>query len=271
MSEAVTKFRVEDKVAYVTFNRPDKLNALNHELGDQTIEHLTNAAQDASIGAVVVTGEGRAFSAGGDVVAMAERNPEVPGMITDSGTMEEAVDGLRRGQEISWLLHSMPKFTIAAVNGHAMGAGLGIAMSCDFRVASSKAKFGTAYANVGFGGDYGTTWQLTQLVGEAKAKELMILGDIITAEEAQRINLVNRVVEPEALMDTAREIATKVAHGPLVSFRYMKENINLAVRSDFRTILDREAFTHVRCGMTEDHIEGVTAFVEKRKPVFKGR
>ncbi len=269
MSEKVTKYKVEDNVATITFNIPDKLNALTYQFCDETMAHLTAAARDPEVGAVVVTGEGRAFSAGGDVAAMAEKRPEVPGMVSD--TVEAAVDGLRSSQEICWLLHSMPKITIAMVNGHAMGAGLGIAMSCDLRVASSKAKFGTAYANVGFGGDFGTTWQLTQLVGEAKAKELMILGDIIGAEEAQRINLVNKVVEPDALADTVKEMATRIARGPQVSYRYMKENINLAVRSDFRTILDREAMTHVRCSLTEDHREGVTAFVEKRSPDFKGR
>lgn len=269
MSEDVTKFKIEDKVAYVTLNRPDTLNALTYQLGEEVMAHLTTAAWDPEVGAVVVTGEGRAFSAGGDVVAMAEGRDEVPGMV--STTIEAAIDGLRGNQEICWLLHSMPKITIAAVNGHAMGAGLGIAMSCDLRVASSKAKFGTAYANVGFGGDYGTTWQLTQLVGEAKAKELMILGDILTADQALQINLVNKVVEPEALDETVKEMASRIAHGPLVSFRYMKENINLAVRSDFRTILDREALTHVRCGQTDDHREGVMAFVEKRKPQFTGR
>jgi len=269
MGQKVTKYKVEDGVATITFNIPDKMNALTYQFCDETMGHLTTASRDPEVGAVVVTGEGRAFSAGGDVVAMAEKRPEVPGMVSD--TMEEAIDGLRHSQEICWMLHSMPKITIAMVNGHAMGAGLGIAMSCDLRVASSKAKFGTAYANVGFGGDFGATWQLTQLVGEAKAKELMILGDIINAEEAQRINLVNKVVEPEALAETVKEMATRIAHGPLVSFRYMKENINLAVRSDFRTVLDREGMTHVRCSMTEDHREGVTAFVEKRPPVFKGR
>ena len=185
--------------------------------------------------------------------------------------MEQAIDGLRSGQEMCWLLHSMPKITIAAVNGYAMGAGLGIAMSCDLRIASDKAKFGTAYAKVGLGGDYGTTWQLTQWVGEAKAKELMILADIIEADEAHRLNLCNRVVAHDQLHDAVKEMATKIAHGPLVSYRYMKENINLAVRSDFRTILDREALTHIRCGQTEDHKEGSMAFVEKRAAAYKGR
>ena len=264
MSEAAAIVSVEDKVGYIKFNRPKQLNALNGEMQSIIGPQLKEWARDPEIGAVVLTGEGRAFCAGGDVGKMAKGSDRKP-------TMEEAVDGLRAGQEMCWTLHNMPKLTIAAVNGYAMGAGLGIAMSCDLRIASDKAKFGTAYAKVGFGGDYGTTWQLTQLVGQAKAKELFILGDIIDAEEAHRVNLVNRVVDHDMLMDNVREVATKVAHGPLVSFRYMKETVNLSVLSDFRTILDREAMTHIRCGMTEDHKEGATAFVEKRDPVFQGR
>ncbi len=264
MSEAAAIVEVKDKVGYITLNRPDKLNALNAEMIDGMKAALTDWAMDPEIGCVVLTGEGRAFCAGGDVSAMAAGGGKPL-------TLEQKVDGLRFGQEVCWLLHSMPKIAIAAVNGFAMGAGLGIAMSCDLRIASDKAKFGTAYAKVGFGGDWGTTWQLTQLVGEAKAKELMILADIIEADEAYRINLVNRVVDHDLLQSAVEEMATKIAHGPLVSYRYMKENINLAVRSDFRTILDREAFTHIRCGETEDHKEGSTAFVEKRAPQFQGK
>ena len=174
MSEDFVRFTTEDKVAYITLNRPDRLNAINREMGELAIQHVTEAAKDPEVGAVVLTGEGRAFCAGGDVQSMAEGSGK-------PRTMEESVDGLRAGQELCWLLHSMPKITIAAVNGFAMGAGLGIALSCDLRIASDTAKFGTAYAKVGLGGDYGTTWQLTQLVGEAKAKELMILADIIDA------------------------------------------------------------------------------------------
>jgi 2-(1,2-epoxy-1,2-dihydrophenyl)acetyl-CoA isomerase len=178
---------------------------------------------------------------------------------------------LRRGQELSWLLHTLPKPTLAAVNGHAMGAGLGIALSCDLRVASSAARFGTAYARVGFGGDYGVTWQLTRLVGPAKAKELLFLADVFDAEEARRLGLVNRVVPAESFAAAVQEVARRLAHGPSVSFRWMKENVNLAMSSDFRTLLDREAMTHLRCGETEDHKEGVRAFLEKREPVFRGR
>ena len=138
-------------------------------------------------------------------------------------------------------------------------------------MASERARLGTAYARVGYGGDYGTTWQLTRLVGPAKAKELFFLPDMLDAAEALRLGLVNRVLPEARLMEEAMEIATRIAAGPLVSYRYMKANINAAVTADFRTLLDREAETHLRCGETEDHAEGVAAFMEKREPVFKGR
>jgi 2-(1,2-epoxy-1,2-dihydrophenyl)acetyl-CoA isomerase len=264
MSDEILQAVVDDNVAWLTFNRPEKLNAINRALTAQAIEHLRRWALDPEIGAVVVTGAGRAFCAGGDVSDMAARADK-------AATMEGSIDQLRAGHEMCWLLHSMPKVTIAAVNGFAMGAGLGIAMCCDLRIASDQAKFGTAYARVGFGGDYGTTWKLTHLVGQAKAKELMFLADIIDAAEAHRIGLVNRVVPHGTLEAAVKDVAGKLAHGPRVSFRYMKENINLAVHSDFRSILDREAMTHIRCGETEDHKEGALAFVEKRAPLFKGR
>ena len=212
----------------------------------------------------MLIGEGRAFCAGGDVSTMAGGDGAPP-------TYEESLDRQRRGHELSWLLYSMPKVTIAAVNGHAVGAGLGIAMSCDLRLASENAKFGTAFAKVGFGGDYGTSWQLTRLVGQAKAKELFFLGDIIGAEEAMRVGLANRKLPADGFKSEALAIAKRIAHGPLVSYRYMKENVNLSLTQDFRTILDREAMTHLRCGMTEDHKEGVRAFMEKREPAFQGR
>jgi 2-(1,2-epoxy-1,2-dihydrophenyl)acetyl-CoA isomerase len=165
----------------------------------------------------------------------------------------------------------MPKVTIAAVNGAAVGAGLGIALSCDLVFASERARFGTAFARVGFGGDYGTTWQLTRRVGPAKAKELFFLPDLIDAAEALRLGLVNRVIAADGFADEVRKLAMRIAHGPLVSYRYMKENVNLALTSDFRTLLDREAVTHLRCGQTADHREGVAAFLENREPRFQGR
>jgi 2-(1,2-epoxy-1,2-dihydrophenyl)acetyl-CoA isomerase len=267
MSEAVVLNRVENRVATLTFNRPEKLNALSRDLIFQSIDHLREWSRDPEIGAIVVTGAGRAFCAGGDVSQMARSD--------DSGatqqTLEEQIDGLRQAQELSWLLYNIPKVTIAAVNGHAMGAGLGVCLACDLRIASAQAKFGTAYAKVGFGGDFGTTWLLARYAGAAKAKELYFLGDIMDAEEAHRLGLVNRVVAHDDLSSQVSEIATRIANGPLISYRYMKANVNLAMSTDFRTMLDREAETHLRCGLTEDHKEGVRAFLEKRKPQFTGR
>ncbi len=258
----VLHVEVAHRVATLTFNRPEKLNALSTELIQASILHLKAWALDPEVGAVIVTGAGRAFCAGGDVSQMASAT---------GSTFEQRLDTLRAGQELSWLLYAIPKLTIAAVNGYAMGAGLGIALSCDLRIAAEGARFGTAYAQVGFGGDYGISWQLTRLLGPAKAKELFILGDVIDAAEALRIGLVNRLYPPETLLTEVRALAERVAAGPLVSFRYMKENVNLAMTSDFRSMLDREAMTHLRCGETEDHREGVAAFKEKRPPRFQGR
>ena len=263
MSDQPILTHVENKVATLTFNRPDKLNALSRELLAQSAECLKRWSRDPEVGAIVVTGSGRAFCAGGDVSNMAKD--------TTPPSLEEQIDGLREAQELSWLLYNMPKVTIAAVNGHAMGAGLGVCLSCDLRIASDAAKFGTAYAKVGFGGDFGTTWLLAQSVGAAKAKELFFLSEIIDAAEAQRLGLVNRVVAADQLSAQVGEIATRIAHGPLVSYRYMKANVNQAMSSDFRTLLDREAETHLRCGQTEDHKEGVRAFLEKRQPNFIGK
>jgi 2-(1,2-epoxy-1,2-dihydrophenyl)acetyl-CoA isomerase len=264
MPEDVILTSVTDRVATLVFNRPDKLNALSHDLIVGAIDCLKRWSLDPEIGAIVVTGAGRAFCAGGDV-SMMGREGDAP------KTLEEKIDGLRQAQELSWLLYNSPKVTIAAVNGHAMGAGLGVCLSCDLRVASDQAKFGTAYAKVGFGGDFGTTWLLQRYAGAPKAKELFFLAEIIDAPEAHRIGLINRVVAHDSLSSHVAELASRIAHGPLTSYRYMKANVNLAATTDFRSMLDREAETHLRCGMTEDHIEGVRAFMEKRRPDFKGR
>ena len=263
MSETVILTEVRDGVATLTLNRPEKLNAVNGELLVEAAAAIKAWVRDPGVGAIVVTGAGRAFCAGGDVGMMAHDGGET--------TLEQNIDGLRDRQELSWLLYNAPKVTIACVNGYAMGAGLGIALACDLRIASSEAKFGTAYAKVGFGGDFGTTWLLARYAGAPKAKELFFLADPIDAAEAHRIGLVNRVVPPEQLAAETAKIAQRIAQGPLTSYRYMKANVNLAATVDFRTLLDREPETHLRCGETDDHHEGVRAFMEKRAPKFTGR
>ena len=258
------RVEISDRVAVLTLNRPDKLNALSDGMIRSAIATLERCATDPEVGCVVVTGEGRAFCAGGDVSAMG-------GAAGTDFTFEQRVDRQLYIHRWPQLLYEIPKVTIAAVNGVAAGAGLGLALSCDLRICSERARFTTAFAKVGFGGDFGTTWKLARLVGEAKAKELFFLSEIVDAAEALRLGLVNRVCPHDALATQVHQIAQRIASGPLVSFRYMKENIRLAATHDYATLLDREALTHLRCGQTEDHREGVAAFLEKREPRFRGR
>jgi 2-(1,2-epoxy-1,2-dihydrophenyl)acetyl-CoA isomerase len=257
-------FDVQARVLTLTLNRPNKLNALSADMITSAIDQLQRAVSDPAIGAVVVTGAGRGFCAGGDVTAMGGAEAAELGF-------EQRVDRQNAIHELSRLLWEMPKVTIAAVNGAAAGAGLGIALSCDLCFASERAKFGTAFAKVGLGGDFGTTWQLARKVGAAKAKELFFLGALLTAEQAAELGMVNRVLPEATFMGEVIDIARRIAHGPLVSYRYMKQNVNMAMSCDFATSLQREAVTHLRCSQTQDHREGVAAFAEKREPRFSGR
>jgi 2-(1,2-epoxy-1,2-dihydrophenyl)acetyl-CoA isomerase len=165
----------------------------------------------------------------------------------------------------------MPKPTIAALPGPAAGAGLSLALSCDLRYAARRAVMTTAFARVGFAGDYGGTWFLTRLVGPAKARELYFFADRIDADEALRLGLVNAVFDDDALTDEVLARARRLAAGPRVAYRYMKENLNRALEADLEESLDLEATHHLRTGLTEDHREAARAFVEKREPEFHGR
>jgi len=172
---------------------------------------------------------------------------------------------------VSRWLHEMPKPTIAMVRGAAAGAGLSIALACDLRIASDSARFGTAFARVGYSGDFGGSWFLTRLVGTAKARELYYTAELLDAAQALALGMVNRVVPDARLEDETMALAHKIASGPRVAFRYMKRNMNAAEHDSLADHLDLEAWHHTRTGMTEDHREAARAFVEKREPVFKGR
>src|SRR5260221_1153941 len=264
-----------DGVLYLTMNRPDKLNALSDQMIAGLLEELNRAAHDREVGAVVLTGAGRGFCAGGDIGRMRERN-EGGGTHAQSASAGEQgiqtrISQLRRSEEVSLLLHEMPKVTIGAINGPAAGAGLSIALACDLRIASDNARFGTAFARVGFSGDFGGTYLLTQLVGPAKARELYFTAEVIGAEEALRLGMVNRVVPAESLTEEVQAFAKRLAAGPVVAYSYMKAHLNLALKSDLRTILDRESYGQTLTGLTEDHKEAVKAFLEKREAKFKGR
>jgi 2-(1,2-epoxy-1,2-dihydrophenyl)acetyl-CoA isomerase len=256
---------VKDGVAVLTLNRPDRLNAMSRPMLDAMLEALPRLAEDAAVGVVVLTGAGRGFCAGGDVKAMAEGN-ELGGQ-----TMEEKAQALRARMETSRWLHEMPKPTIAMLRGPAAGAGLSLAMACDMRIASDTARFGTAFARVGYSGDFGGSYYLTQLVGTAKARELYFTADLLDAQQALGLGLVNRVVPDARLEEETMALASRLARGPRVAFRYMKRNMNAAESASLKEMLDLEAWHHTRTGMTEDHREAARAFVEKREPQFKGR
>ena len=256
---------LKDKVAVLTLNRPDRLNAMSPPMLDALLEALPRLAADPEIGVVVLTGAGRGFCAGGDVKAMAEGRESI------GTTLEEKAQGLRSRMEVSRWLHEMPKPTIAMVRGAAAGAGLSLALACDLRVAGDSARFATAFARVGYSGDFGGSWFLTQLVGTAKARELYLTADIVDAQQALALGIENRVVPDVRLEDETMALAARLARGPRIAYRYMKRNFNAAESGTLKDLLDLEAWHHTRCGMTEDHREAAKAFVEKREPVFRGR
>jgi len=253
---------MEDGIAWLTLNRPDRLNAFSPAMLLAFGEALQRLSEDPGVGAVIVTSAGRGFCAGGDVKTMPERA---------SQGFEERVEGLRRMHRLPMLLRTMPKVVIAMVNGPAVGAGLGLAMACDLRIAGRSARFGTGFAGVGYSGDFGGSWTLTRLVATAKTRELYLLGEIIDAETAQSLGLVNRVVDDDALHDEAAALARRIADGPRIAYGYMKRNLFAAETEPLATVLEMEAVHQARTAMTEDHLEASRAFAEKRRPVFKGR
>jgi 2-(1,2-epoxy-1,2-dihydrophenyl)acetyl-CoA isomerase len=262
--------RVDENVATITFNRPDRRNAVGPEMLQALEVALDAADRDDAVRAVVLTGAGGAFCAGGDVKGMDEN---IRGEQRQAGmSIDAAITWQRRNQRnTAGRIYTMPKPVIASIPGAVAGAGLSFALACDLRIASESAVFTTAFARVGFSGDYGGTYFLTQVVGSAKARELYYLSDRFDAKEAERLGLVHWVVPPDALEDRTRALARRLASGPSVAYRYMKENLNRAIGGDLVECLDLEATHHIHSGQTRDHKAAVRAFVEKREPEFEGR
>ena len=261
--------RVEERVATITFNRPERRNAVGPEMLFALEVALDAADRDDAVRAVVLTGAGGAFCAGGDLKGMDESTRGERG---EGPGIDAAIAWQRRNQRnTAGRIYTMPKPVIASLPGAVAGAGLSLALACDLRIASENAVFTTAFARVGFSGDYGGTYFLTQVVGSAKARELYYLSERFDAKEAERLGLVHWVVPADALEDRTRALAQRLANGPSVAYRYMKENLNRAVGGDVMECLDLEATHHVHTGRTHDHRAAARAFVEKREPEFEGR
>jgi enoyl-CoA hydratase/carnithine racemase len=258
---------IRDRVAIITLNRPEAKNAMSDNLTPALRNMIRTCGESGDVGVLLITGAGNAFCAGGNVKGMgAHRDKAKLAM-----SYEEKVADLQERQRLlTGALISVRKPTIAALPGPAVGAGLALAMACDIRIAAASAFVSTGYLRVGLSGDYGIAWLLTRLIGTARARELMFTSERVDAATAERIGLVNRVVADDQLHTEAFALAKSLAEGPTLALRYMKDNLDEALLFDYATARDHEAERLVRLQTTADHKEAVQAFIDKRKPVFKG-
>jgi 2-(1,2-epoxy-1,2-dihydrophenyl)acetyl-CoA isomerase len=261
--------RVDDGVAVLTMNRPQRRNAMSNPMMSAMARVLADVEADDAVGCVVLTGAGGAFCAGGDVKGMAGEDSGAGGA---GSSLDAVIHNQRLNQRAtSGRLYAMPKPTIAAIPGPAAGAGLSMALACDLRYAVAGTVLTTAFARVAFAGDYGGTFFLTRLVGSGKARELYYFSERLSSEEAERLGIVNGVFAPDSFESEVMARARRLAAGPRVAYRYMKENLNRACNGDLTDCLDIEATHHIHSGLTADHHEAALAFVEKREPHFIGR
>ena len=257
---------VRDSVAQVTLDRPDALNAVDHQMHLDLEEVFGLLAEDSSVNAVVLTGAGKAFSAGGDIKGMQERarDPEVQKAYIHGWLMQGPRKLVRN-------LLELPQPIIAAVNGHAIGLGATLALLSDIIIVSEQAKIGDPHVSMGVvAGDGGAViWPL--LVSLCKAKELLLTGDLVTAQEALRLGLVNKVVARDQVVPSAMEMAQRLASGPTLAIRWTKMALNKRLRNEVNLVLESSLATESLTFFTRDHAEAVDAFLEKRKPEFQGR
>ena len=255
---------IEQRVATITLNRPEARNALSDELTPALRAQLAAMGDDDRVGAIVVTGTGTAFCAGGDIKSMGQSGIGSKPMTPAARRSQLKV----RQRTLTGRLMALRKPTIAALPGPAAGAGLSIALACDMRIAARSAFVTTGYARIGLSGDYGIAWNLTRLVGTARALELMFTGERVDAERCERLGLVNRVVDDDALRTETTTLARALANGPGAAFAAMKDNLDDALEIDFLRALDREAERLIGVSAHPHHREAIAAFIEKRPPVF---
>lgn len=246
-------------IGRITLNQPDSLNALGTAMAKEMTSALKKAQADKDVKVIIITGAGRAFSAGGDMKYM-EKGLDVIA----------ARDYVITVSEVTKLIFNMEKPVIAVVNGFAVGAGFNLAMAADFVIASSNAKFGQAFLQVGLIPDIGGTYFLPRAVGLQKAKELVFTGKLIDAPEAERIGLVGKVVNVDDLQEEGYNFAIQLAQGPTYAMGLAKSLLNRSLDRDLDDVIQEEIYSQSICMQTKDHREGVSAFIEKRKPKFIG-
>ena len=255
-------------VATITLNRPQKRNALSDTLTPALRQILQDLDGDPRCGAIVLTGAGTAFCAGGDVSGMGAGIGAADPLAELRGPEDKIKSLTFRQETLTLRLYELSKPTIAALPGPAAGAGLSIALACDMRIMADSAFITTAFANIGLSGDYGCAWFLTQLVGPSRAKELMMTARRVQAQECLSLGLANQVVPFNELQASARGLALQLAGSARTALRFMKDNVNRAVGHDLRTCLVADARGVITTAATDDHKEAVKAFMEKRKPNF---
>jgi len=263
--------RLEGNVGIITFNRPDRRNALSNGIYAGFAKVLPEMASDPEVRVVMVTGNGGAFCAGGDVKEMNESHRNDTPREGRSRGVEDEVTYLRQSQNaVSLAIHRLPKPVVAAIPGAAAGAGLSIALAADIRLAAERAIFVTAFTGIGASGDFGGSWFLTHLVGTAKAKELYWLSPRLSAADALDLGMVNHVLPDTGFDEAALAWCHELARRAPIAQRLSKENLNRALTCDLATALDAEAANMIRSMTTKDHIEAALAFVEKRPATFRG-
>jgi 2-(1,2-epoxy-1,2-dihydrophenyl)acetyl-CoA isomerase len=273
MSEIILDKRA-DGVGLITINRPQRMNALSAEVHQALRLAIADCSRDPAVRCVALTGTGNAFCAGTDVKSLGERQAQTQASADPNPMADfpERVRAVREGQEMGpLLLHTMPKPTVAIVNGMAIGLGFSYALSCDIRIMGSEAKMSTGYRNLALSGDYGGTYFLAKLVGDGIARELLFTGEMMTAERAHSLRIANRIHPQASLMDEALKFCRELAQGPTAGMALVKENLNAYWALGLKDGFDFEARTMILGMKTSDHYEAVRAFAEKRKPVFKGQ
>src|SRR3954462_4441578 len=257
---------IRDRVAVITLNRPEARNSLSDYLTPALRRMIKQCGEDPNVGALLITGAGTAFCAGGDVKGMGNNSSK-----KEVAFEERVADLQTRQRTLTGALVAVRKPTIAALPGPAAGAGMALALACDIRIAAESAIMTTGYARIGLSGDYGISWLLTRLTNTSRARELMLLSERLDAKRCEQLGLVNRVVPDVELPDAAFALAKTLAGGPSIAFGFMKDNLDHAITSDFPSSLDQEADRMVRSARTADHKQAGAAFVSKTKPASRGK